>query len=244
VPSLDGKTCFVTGAGQGIGRSVADAFLKAGAHVIAADLAASELHWPRDERFRAVALDVTDRAALSAVAARHSDVDILVNCVGQVASNTVLTCAPEDLERSFRLNVVAMAQTISAFLPAMVARGSGNIVNVASVVSDLKAAPNRFAYATTKAAVLGLTKSVACDFIGKGIRCNAVSPGTIDTPSLRDRIALAGDAEAARRAFIARQPMGRLGTADEVAAVILMLAADASAFMTGANIVIDGGMSL
>jgi 2-keto-3-deoxy-L-fuconate dehydrogenase len=164
--------------------------------------------------------------------------------VGQVTSNTVLTCAPEDLERNFRLNVVSMAQTISAFLPAMVARGSGNIINVASVVSDIKAAPYRFAYATTKAAVLGLTKSVACDFIAKGVRCNAVSPGTIDTPSLRDRIALAEDAEAARRAFIARQPMGRLGAADEVAAVILMLAADESAFMTGVNIVIDGGMSL
>jgi 2-keto-3-deoxy-L-fuconate dehydrogenase len=178
------------------------------------------------------------------LARAHEDVSVLVNCVGLVEHGAILDCAPEALERSFRVNVASMYNTIRAFLPAMRARRKGSIVNIASVVSSRKAAPDRFAYATTKAAVLGLTKSVARDYVADGIRCNAISPGTVLSPSLRERMAAGGDFNAAEAAFVARQPMGRLGLPEEIAAVAVTLASDEARFMTGADVVIDGGMSL
>ena len=242
---LTGKTCLVTGAAQGIGRAVVDAFVREGATVIATDLNADRLAeaFP-DGSVRTATMDVTDAARVAEVAAEHGDVDVLINCAGWVANGTILDGAPEDLERSFRINVVSIANVIRAFLPAMRKRRDGAIVNIASVVSSVMAAPNRFAYGTSKAAVIGLTMSVARDFIADGIRCNAISPGTVDSPSLGDRLRASGDEAAARAAFVARQPMGRIGTPEEIAAIAVTLASDEAKFMTGTNIVIDGGMSL
>ena len=189
-------------------------------------------------------LDGTGTQAVGELAARYGATNVLVNCVGMVGVGTVLDSTNEDLERSFKVNVVTMASTIKAFLPAMRERKDGAIVNIASVVSSVKAAPNRFSYATTKAAVIGLTKAVAMDFIGEGIRCNCISPGTVDSPSLQERMAAQGDYEKARAAFIARQPMGRIGSAEEIAEIAVLLASNEAGFMTGSNIVIDGGMSL
>jgi 2-keto-3-deoxy-L-fuconate dehydrogenase len=169
---------------------------------------------------------------------------VIANCVGAVENGSLLSCTAETLERSFKINVVSMYNTIYAFLPAMLARRDGAIINIASVVSSVKAAPDRFAYATTKAAVIGLTKSVARDYIAQGIRCNAISPGTVMSPSLKGRMAATGDFEAAHAAFVARQPMGRLGTPEEIAAMAVLLASDEAKFTTGANFVVDGGMSL
>ena len=241
---LEGKTALVTGAAQGIGRAICEAFLAEGATVIATDLNQNAL----DEAFagRAVTaiMDVTDVEAVVRVAGTHSDVSVLVNCAGWVANGSVLGGDPADLGRSLTINVVSMANTIRAFLPAMRARRQGSIVNIASVVSSVMAAPNRFAYGTSKAAVIGLTLSVARDFIADGIRCNAISPGTVDSPSLGDRLRATGDEAAARAAFIARQPMGRIGRVEEVAAIAVLLASDEATFMSGSNVVIDGGMSL
>ncbi|WP_419814593.1 SDR family oxidoreductase [Glacieibacterium sp.] len=242
---LAGKTCLVTGAAQGIGRAVAEAFRRECAALVVTDLAVDKL----DAIFsgpdiRTARMDVTDAAEVEAVAAANPAVDVLVNCAGWVATGTILTGSPADLGRSFDINVVSMTNTIRAFLPAMRERRAGSIVNIASVASTVMAAPDRFAYATSKAAVIGLTMSVARDFVGDGIRCNAISPGTVDSPSLGDRMAATGDVAAARAAFIARQPMGRLGTPEEIAAVALLLASDEATFMTGANLIIDGGMSL
>jgi 2-keto-3-deoxy-L-fuconate dehydrogenase len=189
-------------------------------------------------------LDLTDAAAVDALAAEFPETSVLVNCVGLVGVGTVLDCSPADLELSFRINVLSMTHSIRAFLPRMRARRDGSIINIASVASSVIAAPNRFSYGTTKAAVIGLTKSVALDFIADGVRCNAISPGTVETPSLYERMAAQGDVEAARAAFIARQPMGRMGLPQEIAAVAVLLASDEARFMTGENIVIDGGMSL
>ena len=199
---------------------------------------------PGDERPTTIRLDVTSEDAVAAAARAHVGTDVLVNAVGWVAEGPILACRAEDFDRSMAVNVRSMMLTIGAFLPAMIGRGSGAIVNIASVVSSVMAAPNRFAYATSKAAVIGLTKSVARDYVSCGIRCNAVSPGTTDTPSLQDRFAASGDADAARAAFVARQPMNRLGRPDEIAAIAVLLASDEAPFMTGANIIVDGGMSL
>lgn len=238
---LAGKRCFVTGAAQGIGRSIALAFAAEGASVVAADLRfADEL----PDAIETLILDVTDDAAVNSAAARFTDVSVLVNCVGFVASGAVLDTPISELDRSYALNVRSMALTINAFLPAMIARNNGAIINIASVVSSVMAAPSRFAYATTKAAVIGLTMSVALDYVKQGIRCNAISPGTVETPSLHERWKATGDVSAARAAFVARQPMGRLGAPEEIAAAAILLASDEAAFMTGANLVIDGGMSL
>jgi len=240
---LDGKICLVTAAAQGIGRAIAESFVREGATVVAVDLQPIDDFGPSG-RVAVCQADVTDADAVSALARRHEGVSVLVNCVGIVDNGSLLECSAEALNRSFRVNVVSMYNTIGAFLPAMQARREGSIVNIASVVSSVMAAPGRFAYATTKAAVIGLTMSVARDFVADGIRCNAISPGTVLSPSLRGRMEATGNFEAAHAAFVARQPMGRLGAAEEIAAVATLLASDEARFMTGANVVVDGGMSL
>lgn len=239
---LAGKTVFVTAAGQGIGRASALAFLAEGARVVATDLDAGKLAGiDGAERF---VLDVTDPDAIAAAAERAGPVDALFNCAGYVAVGTVLECEPEDWERSFAINVRSMFDTVRAFLPGMIARGGGRVVNMASVAGSLKGIRSRAAYGATKAAVIGLTKSVAADYIDKGITCNAVCPGTVDTPSLGERIAAFDDPEAARRDFIARQPMGRLAEAGEIAKLVVYLASDEAAFVTGQAIAIDGGICM
>lgn len=242
---LEGKKCVVTGAGQGIGRAIALAFQAEGASVVAIDRQAEALESLAEAgRVQVITLDISDDAAVAELASQHQDAGVLVNCVGMVLSDTVLSSSTADLERSFRINVSTMASMIRAFLPGMRERREGSIVNIASVVSSNKGAPDRFSYGTTKAAVLGLTKSVARDFIAEGIRCNSISPGTVESPSLHQRMAATGDAEASMRAFLARQPMGRLGTPEEIAAVAVLLASDEARFMSGSDITIDGGMTL
>jgi 2-keto-3-deoxy-L-fuconate dehydrogenase len=189
-------------------------------------------------------LDVTDRTAIKRLAGEVGDVDVLFNCAGIVVGGTVLDCRPEDWDQSFSVNVTSCFHMIQAFLPSMLERRRGSIINMASVVSSLKGAPNRFCYGATKAAVIGLTKSVAADFVGRGIRCNAVCPGTVDTPSLQQRLHAAGDYAKARGDFEARQPMGRLGQVNEIAALVAFLASDESSFITGQAYAIDGGWSI
>ena len=240
---LRGKTALVTAAGQGIGRAVAQALAREGASVLATDVDEGKLAGlPGGVQTRR--LDVMDDAAVVALAAAVPAPAVLVNCAGFVHHGTILECAPEDWEFSMRLNVRAMYVVTRALLPGMIAAGGGAIVNIASVASSVKGVPNRFVYSATKAAIIGLTKSIAVDFVGKGIRCNAVCPGTVDTPSLRQRIAAAPDPTQARRDFVARQPMGRLGEADEVADLCVYLASDESRFMTGQAVIIDGGITL
>jgi len=242
VNRLAGKVCFVTGAAQGIGSAIVNHFLAEGAAVIGADLRfVDELRTPLLQR---VILDATDEVAVRTAAAEHPETSVLVNCVGHVSQGALLDCTPDEFDRTMRINVRSMLLTLRAFLPAMLSRSRGDIINIASVASTVMAVPQRFAYATSKAAVIGLTMSVARDYVAQGIRCNSISPGTVDTPSLQQRFAAMGDVAAARAAFTARQPMGRLGTADEVAAAAVALASDEMRFMTGTNIVIDGGMSL
>ncbi len=235
---------MVTAAAQGIGRATALAFAREGAKVWATDINADKVKDIAGERIETMRLDVTDVAAVSAVAAHTGPVDILFNCAGYVADGALLDCELEDWDRSFELNVRAMMLVTRAFLPDMVRKRSGAIVNIASVASSLKGVKNRAAYSASKAAVIGLTKSVAMDYIGQGIRCNAICPGTVDTPSLQDRINAFEDAEEARRMFIARQPMGRLGTAEEIAEAAVYLASDEASFMTGQTLVVDGGLTL
>jgi 2-keto-3-deoxy-L-fuconate dehydrogenase len=239
---LSGKICLVTAAGQGIGLAIATAFLREGAEVIAIDIAAQGLRHLSAAHTEVV--DGTDPGAVTKLASRFTQVSVLVNCIGYVASGTILDTTPEALSRSFLINVHSMHLFISAFLPAMCGRREGSIINIASVASSEMGAPERYAYGTTKAAVIGLTKSVAVDFVRSGVRCNAISPGTVETPSLHDRMAAKGDVESARAAFVARQPMGRLGRPEEIAEVAVLLASDEARFMTGSNIIIDGGMSL
>jgi len=242
VNRLAGKVCFVTGAAQGIGSAIVRHFLAEGAGVIGADLRfVDELREPLLKR---VVLDATDEVAVLATAAAHPETSVLVNCVGRVSQGALLDCTLEEFDRTMQINVRSMVLTTRAFLPAMLARSRGDIINIASVASTVMGVPQRFAYATSKAAVIGLTMSVARDYVARGIRCNSISPGTVDTPSLHERFAATGDVAAARAAFVARQPMGRLGTVDEVAAVAVTLASDEARFMTGTNIVIDGRMSL
>jgi len=242
---LAGKTAFITGAGQGIGRAIAEAFNSEGARVIASDINGDSLQKVSAELgVETVILDVTDRAAIDVCAAQFDAVNILVNCSGVVANGTVLDCNDTDWDLSMAVNARAMYHTIAAFLPSMQAQGTGSIINIASIVSALRGAVNRFAYGASKGAVLGITKSVAIDFIEQGIRCNSICPGTIDSPSLQERLHDSGDYEAAREEFINRQAMKRLGSVDEIAAVALTLAGDESGFMTGTEIIIDGGWSL
>ena len=236
---LKDKIAVVTAAGAGIGRAAALAFAAQGATVLATDIDAAALAALAGERIRTAHLDVRDEAAVTAIFAERCDV--LFNCAGMVPDGTILDSAPDVFAAAFDLNVLSMVRTIRAVLPGMLARGAGSIVNVASVASSITGVPNRSAYGTTKAAVIGLTKSVAADFVGRGIRCNAICPGTVDTPSLRGRLAAQPDPDAAMKAFLARQPMGRFGRAAEVAAAAIYLASDEAAFTTGQIMVIDGG---
>jgi 2-keto-3-deoxy-L-fuconate dehydrogenase len=246
---LAGKTAFLTAAAQGIGRATALAFVREGARVIATDVDAAGLDALAKESGASVrVLDVLDPAAIAATAREVGNVNVLFNAAGYVHAGTVLDFREEDWDLAFDLNARSMARTIRAFLPGMLARGGGSIVNIASVAGSVRAVANRFVYGASKAAVVGLTKSVAADFITQGIRCNAICPGTVDSPSLKSRIAaqakVSGKTEAEVRAqFVARQPMGRLGTAEEIAALAVYLASDESAFTTGCLMMADGGMS-
>ncbi len=240
---LEGKTCLVTAAGQGIGRASALAMAAEGARVIGTDINADALADLAREGIETRLLDVTDADQVAAAAAALGAPDVLFNCAGFVAHGTILDCDEESWQFSLTLNMTAMYRMLRAFLPGMIAAGGGSIINMSSAASSVIAAPNRFVYGTTKAGVIGMTKSVAADFIGQGIRCNAICPGTVESPSLEDRIRAQGDYETARAAFIARQPIGRIGKATEVAALVVYLASDESAYTTGAIHVIDGGWS-
>lgn len=244
---LAGKTAFVTAAGQGIGRAIAEAFAREGARVIATDLNEALLASLKSPSITTRRLDVLDPAAIAAAAKEAGPVNVLVNAAGYVHAGSVLECSEEDWSFAFDLNVRSQFRTIKAFVPGMLS-GGGSIINVASVAGSIKGAPNRFVYGSTKAAVIGLTKAVAADFITRGIRCNAICPGTVESPSLRDRIAAQAKAsgqtlEQVEAAFIARQPMGRLGRVEEIAALAVYLASDESSFTTGTTQVIDGGWS-
>ncbi len=246
---LAGKTAFITAAGQGIGRAVATAFVREGARVIATDINEELLAALKaDTGCTTQRLDVTDPAAISAAAAAHGSVNVLFNGAGYVHAGTVLDCTEAEWDFAFGLNVRSQFRTIKAFVPGMLAAGGGSIINVASVAGSIKGAPNRFVYGTTKAAIIGLTKAVAADFITQGVRCNAICPGTVESPSLRDRIAAQAKASGqtlaqVEAAFVSRQPMGRLGKVDEIAALAVYLASDESSFTTGTAQVIDGGWS-
>ena len=243
---LEGRVALVTSAGQGIGRSSAIALAREGAKVFATDI--------REDLFKDISkdhpgitgfgLNVLEQSAVDAALKRTGPIDILFNCSGFVHNGTVLDCEEKDWDFSFDLNVKAHYRMIKAYLPGMLAKGKGNIINMASVASSIKGAPNRFVYGASKAAVIGLTKALAADFVAKGIRCNAICPGTVETPSLYDRMRAQGDFEKAKAAFIARQPMGRMAQPEEIAEMVIYLASDGSAFITGQALVIDGGWSI
>jgi 2-keto-3-deoxy-L-fuconate dehydrogenase len=245
---LGGKKALVTAAAQGIGRASALAFAAEGASVVATDIDEMKLEALKAASRGALEtrkLDVIDGAAIKALASALGAVDVLLNCAGFVHHGTVLDCSEADWDFAMRLNVRSMYLMIRAFLPAMLQQGKGaSIINMSSGASSVRGAPNRFVYGTSKAAVIGLKKAVAIDFIKQGVRCNAICPGTIATPSLEDRIAAQGGTQEVRDAFVARQPLGRLGTAEEIAALAVYLASDESSFTTGAIHLIDGGWSL
>jgi 2-keto-3-deoxy-L-fuconate dehydrogenase len=242
---LEGKTALVTAAGQGIGRASALALAAEGAQVWATDVNPQLLQdYAGVDNVRAVQLDVLDKPAIQRVVAEMPALDILFNCAGFVHGGTVLQATDEEWNFALNLNVRSQYWAIQAALPRMLQAGAGSIINMASVCSSIKGLPNRFIYGTTKAAVLGLTKSVAADYVADGIRCNAICPGTVDTPSLHDRINANADPEAARKAFIARQPMGRLARPEEIAPLVVFLASDESVFVTGQAYAADGGITI
>jgi 2-keto-3-deoxy-L-fuconate dehydrogenase len=248
---LSGKVALVTAAGQGIGRAIAEAFIAEGAKVVATDVAEEKVQDLKAAK--RIKLDVRAQDSIDAVAktvaSEFGAPNILVNCAGYVHNGSILDCSDKDWDFSFDLNVKSMHRTIKAFLPAMLDQKSGSIVNISSAVSSIRGVPNRYVYGASKAAIIGLTKAVAADFIKQGIRCNAICPGTIESPSLEDRIATASketgrSLEAVRQSFIDRQPMGRLGTAQEVAALALFLASDEASYITGQAHLVDGGMAM
>ena len=242
---LAGKTILLTAAAQGIGRASALAFTSEGAQVTATDINEEKLaELAGIDGIETRLLDVTDPAAIEAAARDVSAPDVLFNCAGFVHHGSVLTTGEDEWRFNMTLNVDSMYRMIRAFLPGMIERGGGSIINMSSVASSIRGLPNRFVYGTTKAAVIGLTKSVAADYIRDGIRCNCICPGTVETPSLEDRIAAFDDPVQARRDFIARQPLGRIGTAEEIASLTVWLASDESAYATGTAFVVDGGVSL
>ncbi|KQY98159.1 NAD(P)-dependent oxidoreductase [Pseudolabrys sp. Root1462] len=248
---LKGKVAFVTAAGQGIGRAIAEAFVAEGAKVIATDLDAGKL---KDlKKAKSYALDVTSTEAVDTLAQKvikeFGAPDILANCAGFVHQGSILDCSEADWDRSFDINVKSMHRTLRAFVPAMLKHSGGSVINIASVASSLRGIPNRYAYGSTKAAVIGLTKAMAADFIRQGLRVNAICPGTIQSPSLNERIAtnakkFAKSAKEVRQDFIDRQPIGRLGTPEEIAAGAVWLASDESSYYTGQTLQIDGGMTM
>jgi 2-keto-3-deoxy-L-fuconate dehydrogenase len=238
---LQGKTALVTAAGQGIGRASALAMAREGAKVIATDVNEAALAELTAEGLETRVLNVRDPGSIAAAVAAAGPLDALFNCAGFVAAGTILDCDEDQWAFSLDLNMTAMYRMCRAFLPGMIAHGGGSIINMASVAGSIIAAPNRFVYGATKAGVIGLTKSIAADFITKGIRCNAICPGTVESPSLDQRLRDTGDYTAARAAFIARQPIGRIGRPEEVAALVVYLASSESSYTTGVAHVIDGG---
>ncbi|MFZ9677849.1 MAG: SDR family oxidoreductase [Quisquiliibacterium sp.] len=247
---LDGKLILVTAAAQGMGRAAALSMAREGARVVATDIRDDLLATLADEAklaghpLRTQHLDVTNADAVKQLIDGLDPLDVLFNCAGYVHQGSIFECSEEDWDFSFAINVRSMFRTIRAALPRMIANGGGSIINMASVCSSVKGFPNRFAYGTTKAAVIGLTKSVAADFVTKGIRCNCIGPGTVETPSLHDRMRALGDIDEARKMFVARQPMGRLATSEEIVPVVIYLASDESVFATGQIFNIDGGITI
>ena len=242
---LQGKTAIVTAAAQGIGCAIAKAFVAEGAKVIATDINADKLaELDSTPGITTMVLDATDTNAVNAAAASVGTVDVLANCTGFVHHGTILECGEDDYDFSMELNVKASYRMIRAFMPGMIENGGGSIVNIASVASNIAGVPNRFIYGASKAGLIGLTKSVAKDFVTKGIRCNAICPGTVQSPSLDDRINALPDPVQAKKDFISRQPMGRLGSAEEIAAIAVHLASDESGFTTGIEYIVDGAMTL
>ncbi|MDP9588395.1 UNVERIFIED_ORG: 2-keto-3-deoxy-L-fuconate dehydrogenase [Shinella zoogloeoides] len=241
--SLENKRVLLTAAGQGIGRASALAFARAGAKVVATDINADALKsLAAEANIETYVLDVLDAEAVTRIVSDTGPFDVLFNCAGFVHAGTILEMSDKDLDFAFDLNVRAMVRTIRAVLPAMLERKDGAIINMASVASSVKGVPNRAAYTITKAAVVGLTKSVAADYVGQGIRCNCICPGTVESPSLQDRLRAQGDFEAARAAFIARQPIGRIGTPEEIADLAVYLAG--ATYTTGQAYAIDGGWTI
>ncbi len=242
---LKGRIAFITAAGQGMGRAAAVAFAAEGARVWATDRDPALLESLRGSAgIETRTLDVTDSAAVERVAHEVGEIDVLFNCAGYVHHGTILECSERDWDFSFDVNVKSMYRLVRAFLPGMLARQKGSIINMASVASSVRGLPNRLAYGATKAAVIGFTKAIAADHVKQGIRCNAVCPGTVDTPSLRERINALPDPVQARKDFIARQPMGRLATVDDLVPLFVYLASDESSFATGTTFCVDGGMTI
>ena len=242
---LAGKTAFITAAGQGMGRGAALAFAREGAKVWASDLNPKTLaEIEGKDGIRTRVLDVTDETAIAKVAKEVGDIDVLFNCAGIVHNGTILDCTPQQWDQAFSVNVKSMYLVTRAFLPGMLKKGRASIINMASVASSLRGLPKRFVYGASKAAVIGLTKAIAADYVGQGIRCNAICPGTVDTPSLQGRINEQPDPDKARKDFVARQPMGRLGTVDDITGILVFLASDESLFATGNAYSIDGGMTI
>ncbi len=242
---LAGKKALITAAGQGIGRASVDSYVAEGAQVIAGDINDESLaELATIEGVTAIKLDVTDADAVAAAVAEAGPIDILFNCAGYVGAGNILECDDEQWDFSFELNVKAMYRLAKLVLPGMLENGGGSIINMSSVASSLKGVPNRMSYCASKAAVIGLTKSIAADFITQGIRCNAICPGTVDSPSMHERLRATGDYEKALSDFVARQPMGRIGKAEEIAALAVYLGADETAFTTGQTFAIDGGWTV